>query len=130
MASRFTQYIDTDQTFSFKRLDLNLVQHLPVYRETWVVSFRGRVQSTLDGKISSRTLMMPSLGSGKYLRAHPVGDFGTVTAFLRASNGAGYPIAASTSRCSADAGKVVPRTQDLNLKDLRGDVASGSGFTA
>src|SRR5262249_10558180 len=42
----FHDYLDTGGKFSFKRVDANLVQHVPILRETWVVSLRSRVQTT------------------------------------------------------------------------------------
>ncbi len=40
-------YLDPDSTWSFRRLDGNAIQHIPILRETWVLSLRGRVQTTL-----------------------------------------------------------------------------------
>ena len=41
-------FADRDKTYSFRRLDGEIIQHLPILRENWVLSFRGRVQTTLD----------------------------------------------------------------------------------
>jgi Omp85 superfamily domain len=124
----FHEYIDTDQTFSFKRLDLNLVQHLPIYRETWVVSLRSRVQTTLDGEDLIPYFMMPSLGSGSTLRAYSSWRFRDRHSILTSVEWRWIPDRPFDIAVFADAGKVVPRTQDLNLKDLRGDVGIGIRF--
>ena len=34
-------YADLDDTYSFKRMDGELIQHLPILRENWVISLRG-----------------------------------------------------------------------------------------
>ena len=40
-------YGDRDDTYSFDRLDAEIVQHMPILRENWVLSFRGRLETTL-----------------------------------------------------------------------------------
>ncbi len=40
-------FADRDDTYSFKRMDAEIIQHLPILRENWVISLRGRVQSVL-----------------------------------------------------------------------------------
>ena len=41
----FADFSDRDKTYSFRRVDGEVIQHVPILRETWVLSFRGRVQS-------------------------------------------------------------------------------------
>ncbi len=36
---------DTGDEFSFERVDYDVIQHIPVMRDTWVVSLRGRVEA-------------------------------------------------------------------------------------
>jgi hypothetical protein len=61
-------YSDRDSTYSFSRLDAEAVQHIPVLRENWVISLRGRLQTTLDDDDQVPYFLMPSLGSGSTLR--------------------------------------------------------------
>ena len=51
-SSRITRYDDRDDTYTFDRLDAEIVQHIPILRENWVLSLRGRLQTTLsdDGR--------------------------------------------------------------------------------
>jgi hypothetical protein len=63
-------YADRDGTYSFDRLDAEIVQHVPVLRENWVLSFRGRLQTTLGAGDVVPFFMMPSLGSGSTLRGY------------------------------------------------------------
>ena len=68
-------YADQDKTYSFRRLDGEVIQHLPILRENWVLSFRGRVQSTLDDDDNVPYYLLPSLGSGRTLRGYSTGRF-------------------------------------------------------
>jgi hypothetical protein len=124
----FHEYIDTDQTFSFKRLDLNLVQHVPIDSEAWVLSLRGRVQTTLDEEDLIPYFMMPSLGSGSTLRAYSSWRFRDRHSILTSMEWRWIPDRRFDVALFMDAGKVVPRTQELNFKDLRGDVGIGIRF--
>jgi hypothetical protein len=64
------RYTDADDAYSFERLDVDLVQHVPILRETWVLSFHGRLQTTLDASDQVPFFMLPSLGSGSTLRGY------------------------------------------------------------
>ncbi|HEX6863575.1 MAG TPA: hypothetical protein VF414_12200, partial [Thermoanaerobaculia bacterium] len=55
--------------YSFQKLDGEVVQHLPLLRETWVLSARGRVETTLNDNDNIPYFLLPSLGSGSTLRA-------------------------------------------------------------
>ena len=60
-------YADRDDTYSFDRLDTELVQHIPILRENWVVSLRGRLESTFGDDDQVPYFLLPSLGSGSTL---------------------------------------------------------------
>ncbi len=64
-------YFDPDDNWSFRRLDGSLIQHFPILRETWVLSLRGQVQTTLREDDQVPYFLLPSLGSGDTLRAYP-----------------------------------------------------------
>ena len=63
-------YADRDDTYSFDRLDAEIVQHVPILRENWVLSFHGRLESTLGDDDQVPYFLLPSLGSGSTLRAY------------------------------------------------------------
>jgi hypothetical protein len=63
-------YRDAGDVFSFDRLDAEVVHHLPILRENWVISVRGRLETTLGDDDQVPFFMMPSLGSGSTLRAY------------------------------------------------------------
>ena len=71
----YHDYRDTDETYSFNRVDAEVVQHIPILRENWVLSFRGLVQTTLDDADVVPHFLMPMLGSGDTLRAFATARF-------------------------------------------------------
>jgi hypothetical protein len=63
-------YADQDDVYTFDRLDGEVVQHIPILRETWVISLRGQLQTTLGDDDQVPYFLLPSLGSGSTLRAY------------------------------------------------------------
>jgi len=63
-------YSDRDDTYSFDRVDAEIVQHLPILRENWVLSFHGRLESTIGDESQVPYFLMPALGSGSTLRGY------------------------------------------------------------
>jgi len=66
----YHNYADVDDVYSFDRVDGEVVQHIPILRENWVVSLRGRLQTTLDDNDVVPYFLLPALGSGSTLRAY------------------------------------------------------------
>ena len=58
-------FADQDSRFGFRQIDCEAVQHIPILRATWVVSLRGRAETTL-GKHDQQVpfYLLPSLGGG------------------------------------------------------------------
>jgi hypothetical protein len=64
-------YLDVDGgTYSFSRLDAGALQHIPILRETWVLSMRARLRSTIGGDSQVPFFLLPTLGGGNSLRGH------------------------------------------------------------
>lgn len=63
-------YADRDGTYSFSRIDGEVVQHFPILRENWVISLHGRLETTLDDDDQVPYFLLPSLGSGSTLRGY------------------------------------------------------------
>jgi len=63
-------YADRDNTYSFNRLDAEIVQHVPILRENWVASFHARLESTLGDDSQVPYFLLPALGSGSTLRGY------------------------------------------------------------
>jgi hypothetical protein len=122
-------YRDRDDEFSFGRVDAEAIQHVPIFRETWVLSLRGRLQSTTKDDDRVPYFLLPSLGSGSTLRAYSTGRFRDRHALLLQAewrwivNRAGMDWA-----LFYDAGTVASRRGDISLDDLRGNVGIGVRF--
>jgi outer membrane protein assembly factor BamA len=65
--------LDEDGSFGVTRTEL--VQHIPIRRETWVLSLRGRADAVVGDPSDAPFFLLPSLGSGNTLRAYSTGRF-------------------------------------------------------
>ena len=63
----YHRFANTDGTYDFDRMDADVVQHIPILRENWVVSLHGRLQTTLGDEDQVPYFLLPSLGSGSTL---------------------------------------------------------------
>ena len=62
-------YTDTDDAFGFQQIDYEAIQHIPILREAWVISLRGRVETAFAKRDQQIPFfMLPQLGSGSTLR--------------------------------------------------------------
>jgi hypothetical protein len=64
---RYHRY-DRGGSGGFDRVDVDLVQHVPLRRETWVLSGHARLQSTVGGDVPY--FLLPALGGGSTLRGY------------------------------------------------------------
>jgi hypothetical protein len=117
---------DRDSTFSFNRADADIVQHLPFFRENWVLSLHGRVQTTVGDDDVVPYFLLPQLGSGSTLRGYSTGRFrGRHSMLLQAEwrwipNRSGLDAA-----IFYDAGKVTERREDLDFQGLKSNFGIG-----
>lgn len=64
-------YTDRNDTLGFRQVDYEVVQHVPILRESWVLSLHGLAETTWrKGDQEIPFFMMPSLGGGSNLRAY------------------------------------------------------------
>lgn len=127
-ALEYHNYADSRDTFSFDRIDAEVVQHIPILRENWVLSFRGAVQTTLDaGDIPY--FMLPSLGSGSTLRGYGSWRFRDRHSELFSVEWRWIPNRLGLDMAIFyDAGKVASRREDLDFDGLKSDVGIGARF--
>jgi hypothetical protein len=122
-------YADRDAVYSFNRLDAEAVQHIPILRENWVVSLRGRLQSTLGDVDQVPYFLLPALGSGSTLRGFSSWRFrdrhsALVSAEWRwIANRLALDMA-----LFYDAGMVAPRFDALTLGSFASDYGVGVRF--
>jgi hypothetical protein len=122
-------YADQDDTYSFERLDGEVIQHLPILRETWVLSFRGRVQTTLDEGDVVPYFVLPQLGSGSTLRGYETGRFRDRHSILGSAEFRWIVNRMALDMALFyDAGKVTSRREDLDFDGLKSDWGIGARF--
>ena len=124
-------YTDRDDTLGFRQVDYEAIQHIPILRDTWVLSLRGRVQTTFN-KTDERVpfFMLPSLGSGSTLRGYSPFRFRDRNSLLLQGEWRVIANRFMESSVFVDAGKVAARTQDLDFRDLKTDYGFGVRFHA
>jgi hypothetical protein len=125
----YHSYTDLDETYSFDRVDGEIVQHLPILRETWVVSLHGLVQTTLDDDDVVPFFLMPSLGSGSTLRAYPSWRFRDRHSLLLSGELRWIPNRTALDMALFyDTGKVASGWDGLSLSGMKSNVGIGVRF--
>jgi len=115
--------------YSFQRLDGDVIQHIPLLRETWVLSMRGRVETTLNENDLVPYFLLPALGSGRTLRAFDNDRFRDLHSLLLSAEFRWIPNPFGLDMALFyDAGKATNRRGDLNFKGLKSDVGIGARF--
>jgi hypothetical protein len=122
-------YNDGDDQFGFNVVEYDAIQHLPILREAWVLSFHGRVQtsSEKDGQ-QTPFFMLPALGGGSSLRGYASWRFRDQNSLLLQAE---WRIMVNRYLDLAffyDAGKVTSSTSDLDLDGLKSDFGLGLRF--
>ena len=111
------------------RLDADVVQHLPIFRDVWVLSFHGRVETTLDDDDVVPYFLLPSLGSGRTLRAYRSWRFRDRHSILGQAEFRWIPNRLGLDMALFyDAGKVTSRREDLDFEGLKSDWGIGVRF--
>jgi len=124
-------FADRDATYSFDRLEVEAVQHIPILRENWVISLHGRLESAMDDDDQVPYFLLPSLGSGSTLRAYSSWRFRDRHAVLASAewrwilNRMALDLA-----LFADTGMVAPRFDALSTNQFVSDYGIGLRFHA
>lgn len=125
----YHDYNDDQSTYSFRRMDVEAIHHVPIVRENWVLSLRGRMQSTLGDTDVVPYFLLPSLGSGSTLRGYSSWRFRDRHSVLAQAE---WRWTASRMALDAalffDAGTVADRRDALRLADMKTDVGFGVRF--
>jgi hypothetical protein len=112
--------------YSFQRLDTEVIQYLPLYRETWVLAARGKMQTTLNNNDLIPYFLLPALGSGDTLRAYNTDRFRDRHSLLFNLEFRWLPARALDMAVFYDAGKVASRRSDLDFTKMKSDVGIGA----
>lgn len=122
-------YRDNDERFGFTQVDYEVVQHLPILREAWVISLHGLAETTSSKNGQAVPFyMLPSLGGGSNLRGYSSWRFRDRNSLLMQAE---WRIMANRFIDTAvfyDAGKVASRVEDLDFNGLRHDYGFGVRF--
>jgi hypothetical protein len=122
-------YADRDSTYSFDRLDAEAVQHIPILRENWVISLRGRLETTLDDEDQVPYFLLPALGSGSTLRAYSSWRFRDRHAMLMSGEWRWIPNRMALDMALFyDTGMVAPRLDAIALDRFVSNVGVGVRF--
>jgi hypothetical protein len=125
----YHNYADRDDTYSFDQLNAEVVQHIPLLRENWVLSVHGLLQTTLDDADTVPYFLMPSLGSGSTLRGYSSWRFRDRHSILMSGEFRWIPSRLGLDMALFyDTGKVTPRFNDISWKGLASDVGIGVRF--
>ncbi len=126
LGTGLVSYIDPDHTYSFNLVDVEGVQHIPLLRETWVVSLRARMQTTVDDDDVVPYFLMPSLGSSSTLRAFNSRRFRDRHSLLASGEFRWIPNRLGMDMALFyDTGKVTSRRADLSFSGLEHNAGIG-----
>ena len=128
-ALTFHDFRDTGDAFGFRRTDYEAIQHVPILRDTWVLSLRGRLE--LANAAEAQTIpffMLPALGGGSSLRGFSSWRFRDLNSLLLQAE---WRVMANRFLDMAlfyDAGRVSARRSDLASGALKSDYGLGFRF--
>ena len=127
----FHHFGDFDETYTFDRLDAELIQHVPMLRETWVLSFRTRLQTTIGDDSVVPYFLMPSVGGGRTLRGYSSWRFRDRHALVANLEWRWIPSRLGLDMALfCDVGSVSARRSDVDFQDTASDCGVGARFHA
>jgi outer membrane protein assembly factor BamA len=115
-----------DDPYGFGQVDYEVIQHIPLFRDAWVLSLRGKVATTYtsDGE-TIPFFMLPAVGGGSSLRGYSSWRFRDNHSLLLQAEWRTLVSNYFDLAIFYDAGKVTARKSDLNLDGLKSDVGVG-----
>jgi hypothetical protein len=119
-------FSDTAGEFGFKRIDYEAIQHVPILRETWVLSFRAAASTT--GTKDDQEIpffMLPSVGGGSSLRGYNSWRFRDRNSLMLQAEWRVMVNRFVDTAVFYDAGKVTAHARNLDLHGLKGDYGLG-----
>jgi hypothetical protein len=126
----WTNYKDRDDNFNFRRVDIQLVQHVPVLRANQVLAFRGLVSTTGFGD-EGRDIpffLLPKLGGGSELRGFRDFRFRDRHRLLVTGEYRWTPSKFMDMAIFYEVGKVANEREDLDFEDLHSSYGIGARF--
>ena len=122
-------YHDSDNRFGFRQIDYEVIQHVPILREAWTLSFRGRAQTALhDDRQEIPYFLVPHLGGGSTLRGFDSWRFRDRNTLLLQAE---WRIAVNRFMDTAffyDAGSLAAKPSELSINNMQTDYGFGARF--
>ena len=119
-------FADHSSAFSFRRVDYDAVQHIPLLRDAWVLSVHGRIETTYtDDDDQIPFFMLPALGGGSTLRGFASWRFRDKHSLLMQAE---WRVLANRFLDMAvfyDTGKVMSRRAEISFEGLKSDFGLG-----
>jgi outer membrane translocation and assembly module TamA len=121
--------MDPDDAFGFSQVDYEGIQHIPILREAWVLSFRGFVQTTsLKKDQQVPFFMLPANGGGSDLRGFSSWRFRDRNSLTLQAEWRIMVNRYIDMAVFYDAGKVTAHRNELDLDGLKSDGGIGIRF--
>jgi len=125
----FHDFRDQDRRAGFRRTDYDAVQHIPIGRDTWVLSLHARLElANAGGGQTIPFFMLPALGGGSSLRGFSSWRFRDLNSLLMQAD---WRVLANRFLDMAlvyDAGRVAAHRSDLTDAPLKSDYGLGLRF--
>jgi hypothetical protein len=113
-------FSDRDRPLSFRRVDAEVQQLLPILKEHWVLAFRGLVQTTdVDDDDVVPYYLLPSLGGARRHRGYADFRFQDRHMLLVSGEYRWLPSRVLDMALFVDAGKVAHDRRDLDFSGLK-----------
>ena len=119
---------DNDQ-YSYRSLEAEVVQMIPLMRANWVIALRGLTTITdIEDTDAVPYFMLPALGGGKTLRGYPDFRFRDRNRLVMNAELRWTPARFLDMAVFYDTGKVTARKEDINFEDLEDSYGIGMRF--
>ena len=127
---QFDDYRERDNdVYSFKQVEAEALQLIPILRANWVIALRGL--ATVTDFSDSGTVpffVLPALGGGSTLRGYPDFRFRDRNRLLMNAELRWTPARFMDMAVFYDTGKVSSRREDLDFQDLQESYGIGMRF--
>ncbi len=122
-------YTDNDKAFGFEQVDYEVIQHFPILREAWVISVRGRAQTTYSKSGQEVPFfLLPYVGGGSTLRGFSSHRFRDQNSLVLQAEWRIMVNRFIDTAVFYDAGKVAARKSDLDFTGLKSNYGFGVRF--
>ena len=121
LRAQFDDFKEQDNDlYSFRQLEGEVVQLIPILRANWVIALRGLATVTdIKDDSSVPYFLLPSLGGGSTVRGYPDFRFRDRNRLVMNAELRWTPARFLDMAIFYDTGKVAERREDLDFKDLK-----------